>query len=229
MNINRFVAMLTRIVSGKLLNWGLNKGIRKMNSDASGRQSPQQRSREKQARQAVKRARDAGIIVQDPDDRDETGRIIFQDKVGDRAYLNEQDQWGATLSLQYRPSANFDLAFDAMLGGYDTTEDEYDLAAYSASSRSTFATIHEYDATTLADHGIVVLRDVSYTATQHEFLSKERINETDFRQYSAALDWRGEKLTAVTPCSCGWSIRVFSTYVWWCASHAHSFSDSSLV
>ncbi|WP_423210466.1 hypothetical protein [Paracoccus yeei] len=63
MNINRFVAMLTRIVSGKLLNWGLNNGIRKMNSDASGRQSPQQRSREKQARQAVKRARQAARIT----------------------------------------------------------------------------------------------------------------------------------------------------------------------
>jgi TonB-dependent receptor len=146
-------------------------------------------ARERQALAVL--ARDAGIIVQDPDDRDETGRIIFQDKVGDRAYLNEQDQWGATLSLQYRPSANFDLAFDAMLGGYDTTEDEYDLAAYSASSRSTFATIHEYDATTLADHGIVVLRDVSYTATQHEALSKEYLNETDYSQFGTELNWRG--------------------------------------
>lgn len=145
--------------------------------------------REQQALDVLER--DAGIIVQDPNDRDETGRIIFQDKVGDRAYLNEQDQWGATLSLQYRPSANFDLAFDAMLGGYDTTEDEYDLAAYSASSRSTFDTIHEYDDTTLADYGIVVLRDVSYTATQHEALSKEYINETDYSQFGAEMNWRG--------------------------------------
>lgn len=79
-----------------------------------------------------------------------------------------------------------------MVGGYDTTEDEYDAAAYSASSRSTLETIHEYDATSLSQYGIVVLRDVSYTATQHEFLSKERINETDFSQYSVALDWSGD-------------------------------------
>ncbi|HQR89050.1 MAG TPA: TonB-dependent receptor, partial [Caulobacter sp.] len=137
-------------------------------------------------------ARDAGVIVKNRRDRNETGRIIFQDKVGDRAYLNSQEQWGGTLSLQYKPSANFDLAFDAMLGRYDSTEDEYDAAAYTASSRSTFETIHAYDASTLSDYGMVVLRDVSYTATQHEFLSKEVINETDYAQFGGELNWRGD-------------------------------------
>lgn len=137
-------------------------------------------------------ARDAGVVVRDRTDTDETNLIVFQDKVGDRVYLNEQDKWGATASLQYRPSNDFSLTFDAMVGAYDTTEDEYDAAAYSASSRSTLGTIHEYDATTLSEYGMVVLRDVSYTATQHEILSKERINKTDYSQYSVALDWKGE-------------------------------------
>ena len=90
------------------------------------------------------------------------------------------------------PSNDFSLTFDAMVGGYDTTEDEYDAAAYSASSRSTLETIHEYDETTLSEYGMLVLRDVSYTATQHEFLSKERINKTDYGQYSLALDWNND-------------------------------------
>lgn len=137
-------------------------------------------------------ARDAGITVRDPSDFDETDLLVFQDKVGDRVYLNEQDKWGATASLQYRPSGNFSLGFDAMLGGYDSTEDEYDAAAYSASSRSTLERIHEYDAQTLSDYGIVVLRDVSYTATQHEILSKENISKTDYSQFSANLDWKGD-------------------------------------
>jgi len=137
-------------------------------------------------------ARDAGVIVHDRNDTDESNLIVFQDKVGDRVYVNEQDKWGATASLQYKPSNTFSVSFDAMWGGYDTTEDEYDAAAYAASSRSTLETIHEYDDTTLADYGMVVLRDVSYTATQHEFLSKERINETDYSQYSLALDWKGD-------------------------------------
>lgn len=137
-------------------------------------------------------ARDAGVNVQNRTNTDETNLIVFQDKVGDRVYLNEQDKWGATASLQYQPSSTFSVTFDAMLGGYDTTEDEYDAAAYSASSRSTLDTIHDYDATTLAEYGMVVLRDVSYTATQHEMLSKERINKTDYSQYSVALDWKGE-------------------------------------
>ncbi|MFC7378914.1 TonB-dependent receptor [Brevundimonas sp. GCM10030266] len=138
--------------------------------------------------------RDAGIIipVADRNNTAITNRIIFQDKVGDRMYMTEQDQWGGTLSLQYRPSSNLSLTFDAMVGGYETTEDEYDAAAYSASSRSTLETIHEYDDTTLADYGIVVLRDVSYTATQHEMLSKERINETDYSQFAGTLDWSGD-------------------------------------
>lgn len=146
----------------------------------------------REAQAAAVLARDAGVVVQNNRDRDETSRIIFQDKVGDRAYLNTQDQWGGTVSLQYKPSANFDLAFDAMVGGFDATEDEYDAAAYSASSRSTLETIHAYDDTTLADHGMIVLRDVSYTATQHEMLSKERINETDYAQFGTELNWRGD-------------------------------------
>jgi TonB-dependent receptor len=137
-------------------------------------------------------ARDAGVVIKSNTDRNETGRIIFQDKVGDRAYLNTQKQWGGTGSLQYKPSANFDIAFDLMLGGYDATEDQYDAAAYSASSRSTLETIHEYDKTTLADYNMVVLRDVSYTATQHEMLSKEQINKTDYAQFGSELNWRGE-------------------------------------
>jgi len=137
-------------------------------------------------------ARDAGVVVKSNTNRDETGRIIFQDKVGDRAYLNTQDQWGGTASLQYKPSANFDIAFDLMLGGYDATEDQYDAAAYSASSKSTLETIHSYDKTTLADYNMVVLRDVSYTATQHEMLSKEQINKTDYAQFGTDLNWRGE-------------------------------------
>lgn len=143
--------------------------------------------------------RDAGISVPNRADTNVTNRIIFQDKVGDRAYLNTQDQWGGTVALQYRPSSNFSLAFDAMIGGYEATEDEYDAAAYSASSRSTLETIHEFDATTLADYGMVVLRDVSYTLTQHEFLSKERINNTDYQQFGTELNWSGDswKLHAI--------------------------------
>lgn len=133
--------------------------------------------------------RDTGIVINDRYDINENSRVVFLNKVGDRAYLNEQEKWGATAAFQFKPSNEFTLSFDAMLGGYDTVEDEYDAAAYSASSNSTLDTIHDYDSTTLAEHGITVLTDVSYTLTQHEFLSKERVNETDYSQYSLELDW----------------------------------------
>ncbi|MBU2342020.1 MAG: TonB-dependent receptor plug domain-containing protein, partial [Alphaproteobacteria bacterium] len=145
--------------------------------------------------------RDAGIIL-DPDNEDQVNRVVFLDKVGDRVILSDQDKLGFSGSLQYQPNDDFSLSFDGFLGSYDTVEDEYDIAAYSASSRSTLDTIHEYDDTTLSDYGIVVLRDVSYTATQHEFLSKERVNETDYRQIGGELDWSPGD----------WSIKVLGGY-----------------
>ena len=129
--------------------------------------------------------RDAGIAFTNAD----KNKIVFLDKVGDRVYQNDQNRLGLSGSVQYKPSDDFSLAFDAFLGSYDTTEDEYDAAGYSASSNSTLETIHEFDAKTLADSGIVVLRDVSYTNTQHEFLSKEYINETDYRQFGGEMNW----------------------------------------
>jgi TonB-dependent receptor len=129
--------------------------------------------------------RDAGITFSDAN----KNRIVFLDKVGDRVYQNDQDRLGLSGSVQYKPSENFSLAFDAFVGSYDTVEDEYDAAGYSASSNSTLETIHEYDDTTLADGGIIVLRDVSYTNTQHEFLSKEYLNETDYRQFGGEMNW----------------------------------------
>lgn len=133
--------------------------------------------------------RDTGVAISDAFDTEQTNRVVFHDKIGNRAYLNEQEKWGATAALQYQPTGNFTLSFDAMLGGYDNTEDEYDAAAYTASSISALETIHAYDKTTLAKHGIVVLTDVSYADTQHEFLSKENVHKTDFTQYSLDMDW----------------------------------------
>jgi TonB-dependent receptor len=131
-------------------------------------------------------ARDAGVTFTD----DLKNRIVFLDKVGDRVYQNDQDRLGVSGSVQYQPSDSFNLAFDAFVGSYDTVEDEYDAAGYSASSNSTLETIHEFDATTLANDGIIVLRDVSYTNTQHEFLSKQYLNETDYRQFGGEMNWQ---------------------------------------
>jgi TonB-dependent receptor len=131
-------------------------------------------------------ARDAGVTFTD----DLKNRIVFLDKVGDRVYQNDQDRLGVSGSVQYQPSDSFNLAVDAFVGSYDTVEDEYDAAGYSASSNSTLETIYDFDATTLADDGIIVLRDVSYTNTQHEFLSKQYLNETDYRQFGGEMNWQ---------------------------------------
>ena len=133
--------------------------------------------------------RDTGISINDRLDSDETSRVVFIDKVGDRAYLTEQEKWGATLSLQYKPSSEFSLTFDGLLGNFDDHEDEYDAAAYTASSISSLERVNQYDSSTLSDYGITVLTDVDYAATQHEFLSKENSSDTDYQQFSIAMDW----------------------------------------
>jgi iron complex outermembrane recepter protein len=158
----------------------LSRWLEKSGSDSKQAQSDQA---------AAVLQRDTGIEINDRFNEDETGRVVFMNKVGDRIYVNEQEKYGATTSLQYKPSETFSLTFDGMVGGYDTVEDEYDAAAYSASSSSTLETIHAYDSTTLSDHGITVLTDTSYANTQHEILSKERINETKYSQFSIDLDW----------------------------------------
>ncbi|HWJ70610.1 MAG TPA: TonB-dependent receptor [Sphingobium sp.] len=129
--------------------------------------------------------RDANVTFTDAD----KDCIVFLDKVGDRVYQNDQDRLGLSGSVQYKPSNTFSLAFDAFIGSYDTVEDEYDAAGYSASSNSTLDTIHDFDASTLSDAGIIVLRDVSYTNTQHEFLSKQYLNQTDYRQFGGEMNW----------------------------------------
>jgi TonB-dependent receptor len=130
-------------------------------------------------------ARDAGVTFSDAD----KNKIVFLDKVGDRVYFNDQDRLGVSGAVQYKPSDKFSLSFDAFVGSYDTVEDEYDAAGYSASSNSTLERIYDADKTTLSQSGIVVLRDVAYTNTQHEFLSKEYRNDTDYRQFGGELNW----------------------------------------
>ena len=136
--------------------------------------------------------RDTGIEIADRFDKDETARIAFINKVGDRVYLNEQDKWGMTASLQHRLNHQLLFSLDVMLGEYNAHEDEYDVAAYSASSSSALTEVHQVDNTTLADYGITVLTDASYRDTQHEMLSRQRIRTTDYQQLSLEGDWQSE-------------------------------------
>ncbi|MFT6896667.1 MAG: iron complex outermembrane receptor protein [Paraglaciecola sp.] len=181
----------------------LSRWLEKNGSDAKQAQSDQA---------AGVLERDTGIVINDRFNIDENSRVVFLNKVGDRVYLNDQEKTGATASLQYQPNNDFSLTFDAMLGSYDSVEDEYDAAAYSASSNSTLETIHAFDNTTLAQDGITVLTDVSYALTQHEFLSKQRVKNTDYTQYSLTMDWQKS----------GWDIKALMGY-----SGAEKTSDSS--
>ena len=58
--MNQLINMLTRMVMNRLMNWGM----RRMNAPKPGvKKTPQQQSRDKMTREAVKRARQAARIT----------------------------------------------------------------------------------------------------------------------------------------------------------------------
>ncbi|MTH33216.1 hypothetical protein GL279_01235 [Paracoccus limosus] len=63
MNLNQLFAKLSRLFGQRLLNRGADVALHKRNIDSDGKQSPQQRQREKAGRAAAKRARQAARIT----------------------------------------------------------------------------------------------------------------------------------------------------------------------
>ena len=68
MNLNGLLNQFARIVTNRLMNWGINKGIntaarRSGGTTAGGKMTPQARKQERTAREAVKRARQAARIT----------------------------------------------------------------------------------------------------------------------------------------------------------------------
>ena len=67
MNLNGLLGPLGRMLTRRLMNWGMNKGIdlatrRTGGTTADGKPSPQAAKQAKAAREAVKRARQAARI-----------------------------------------------------------------------------------------------------------------------------------------------------------------------
>ena len=68
MNLNGLLNQFTRILTNRLMNWGVNKGINTMarrsgGTTPTGKMTPQARKQEKTTREAVKRAREAARIT----------------------------------------------------------------------------------------------------------------------------------------------------------------------
>ena len=68
MNLNGLFSPVGRMLTQRLMNWGMNKGIdlatrRTGGTTADGKPSPQAAKQAKAARQAVKRARQAARIT----------------------------------------------------------------------------------------------------------------------------------------------------------------------
>ena len=151
--------------------------------------------------------RDTGRQIANRANTAESNLIVFQDKVGDRVFLNEQDKWGATASLQFKPSRDFSLTFDALVGGYDSTEDEYDAAAYSASSRST------YSASTApkppANTGISTMAPVAFQSLR-EKIGPSRRSSPDWSRRSGAMKPTFQPTTASPHWAMAWSCRWYA-------------------
>lgn len=189
--------------SKKIGNWGAlfsySEGVRSNRTDSvNGDLRPIHRWTEKggndykewQSAQAMAvLERDAGVTINDPDNRDETSLIAFAKNSASRLYAVDQEKWGATASIQYKPSDDFSLTFDGMLGGYVDDELSYNAHNYTSASNSTLEQIHAYDDTTMSQYGMVIITDATFALTQHEILTEQKKNDTEFNQFSMTLDW----------------------------------------
>jgi hypothetical protein len=62
MGLNRIIHMLTRMVSRRAMNWGINKGIDKI-AKSGGKPAPVSAKQARDMRTAVKRARQAARLT----------------------------------------------------------------------------------------------------------------------------------------------------------------------
>lgn len=180
-------------------------GTRTARTDQDGGTTLRQSSRwlEKSNTQLFQDAlSDYGYVINDPTDRAETDMLAIFKNVSRRAYLDTQDKWGSTLSLQYKPSDTFSLTFGAMLSGYDTRADQYAATDYTSDSPSYPEEIHAIDSTSLAEYGISVITDATYAATQHELVTDREEYEKDYGQYSADIEWQ----------VAGWDVNALAGY-----------------
>lgn len=135
---------------------------------------------------------DYGYTFDDPANITETEKIslAFPRYANRSFYLDDQDKWGSTLSLQYKPSDTFELTLDGMVGGFESISDQYSSAIWMPVGGSYPEEIHNIDTTTLAAEGIAVITDATFTNHQFEMNVRRNRSDTEYKQLSLALDWQ---------------------------------------
>lgn len=105
---------------------------------------------------------------------------LYPENVRDDIILNQQEKWGGTAAVQFRPNEDLLLSLDIMAGNFYGKEDDYLFGSWSGdATRARDLTI---DA-----NGVVTTG--TFDNTQHEFKSYDRYRDEDYRQVSLKVDW----------------------------------------
>ena len=105
---------------------------------------------------------------------------LYPENVRDDIILNQQEKWGGTAAVQFRPNENLLLSLDLMAGNFYGKEDDYMFGSWSGdATRARDLTI---DA-----NGVVTTG--TFDNTQHEFKSYDRYRDEDYSQVSLKADW----------------------------------------
>lgn len=104
----------------------------------------------------------------------------YPEKIQDSANFVHQDVWGATGSIQYRPTENLQFSIDAMIGEMEEQRDEhlYDTYTGPATSASNL---------TIDDSGMIIAG--TFENVMNEFKSYRDKETKKFKQIGLTVDW----------------------------------------
>jgi iron complex outermembrane recepter protein len=122
---------------------------------------------------------DAGTDATTPANLDPD--IIYPEKIQDSTNLIQQEVWGATASVQFRPTESLELAFDVMLGGMDEQVDTYLHDTYTGPATSA-------SNLTIDDFGMITAG--TFENALQEFKTYRDQIEKEFTQVGFTADWQ---------------------------------------
>jgi iron complex outermembrane recepter protein len=133
-------------------------------------------------------AADAAFAAAIPDGTD---AYVYPENIRDDIFISEQEKWGASGAIQFRPNDNLEFSLDLMAGNYQDHEQDYLFGSWSGASTTVSNLV--VDSTTVP--GLDVITSGTFDNVQHEFKSYDRYRDESYKQASLSMDWQIEDWT----------------------------------
>jgi iron complex outermembrane recepter protein len=107
--------------------------------------------------------------------------FTYPEKIQNEIHYIQQEVWGATASVQFRPTDNLELSLDVMLGEMEEQRDQFLYATYfGRASGASNLTVDNYG----------MITSGTFENVLHEFKSYRDQQEKDFTQIGFTADWQ---------------------------------------